>query len=124
MAAIRAAGIDWVRLPTTAAAKAADRNWPSIETLTTPDRSHKHPAEGTEDQRGGQRQRAGELVADREGQVATRRRPGQKPDHDGQPGDGAGQEPAIDRASGRTSSRPPPRGRATRRPALWRSRAP
>src|SRR6476619_5638527 len=43
MAAITATVIDWVRLPTTAAAKAADRNWPSIETLTTPDRSHKTP---------------------------------------------------------------------------------
>ena len=43
MAAIGAAGTDWVKLPTTAAAKAAERNWPSIETLTTPDRSHSTP---------------------------------------------------------------------------------
>ena len=42
-AAIMAAGTDWVRLPTTAAAKAAERNWPSIETLTTPERSHNTP---------------------------------------------------------------------------------
>ena len=43
IAASRAAGIDSVTLPTTAAANAAARNWPSIETLTTPARSQSTP---------------------------------------------------------------------------------
>ena len=38
-----AATTDWVTLPTTAAAKAAARNWPSMLTLTTPARSHSTP---------------------------------------------------------------------------------
>ena len=43
IAANMAAGMESVTLPTTAAAKAAARNWPSIETLTTPARSHITP---------------------------------------------------------------------------------
>ena len=38
-----AAGTDSVMLPTMAAAKAAARNCPSIDTLTTPARSHSTP---------------------------------------------------------------------------------
>jgi hypothetical protein len=35
--------IEEVTLPTTAAANAAARNWPSMETFTTPARSHSTP---------------------------------------------------------------------------------
>ena len=43
MAASRAIGTDWVTLPTTAAANAEARNWPSIDTFTTPARSQSTP---------------------------------------------------------------------------------
>src|SRR3954451_20371177 len=43
IAATRAAGTDWVTLPTTAAANAAARNWPSMLTFTTPARSQRTP---------------------------------------------------------------------------------
>ena len=65
-----------------------------------------HAAQRAEDQRGGQRQRAGELVGDRERQVAAGRRPGEEADDDREAGDDGGDHGPDRRASDRTGTRP------------------
>ena len=91
IAATMAAGIDSVRLPATAAAKAAARNWPSIETLTTPARSQSTPQSAPKTSGVASERVPANWLLTGNGRSRPDAAQVRKPDHDSQPGDRAGQ---------------------------------
>ena len=121
-----AAGTDWVTLPTTAAANAAARNWPSMLTLTTPARSQSTPHSAPKTSGVASDSVPANWLLTGKGRSRPAAAQVRKPDHDRDAGDGAasGGQSAAQPARDERGRRHQAEHRADRRPCRSRAAGP